>query len=98
MNRTTMFALVVSGALVMTAPYAFAEGDEDKKPEQPQALIVASADDSPYPEEPAPGSDLSPRTTVILAEGDEKPSQPAPELLAEGDEKPTQPAPELIAV
>lgn len=35
--------------------------------------------------------------SVVYAEGDEKPSQPAPELIAEGDEKPSQPAPELIA-
>jgi hypothetical protein len=82
MIRRTLLALAVSSAFVMNAPYAFAEGDEDKKPEQPQALIVASTDDSPYPEETAPGSDLSPGATVILAEGDEKPSQPAPELLA----------------
>ena len=33
----------------------------------------------------------------LIAEGDEKPTQPAPELIAEGDEKPTQPAPELIS-
>lgn len=35
--------------------------------------------------------------TVVYAEGEEKPTQPAPELIAEGQEKPTQPAPELIA-
>ena len=35
--------------------------------------------------------------SVVYAEGDEKPTQPAPELIAEGDEKPTQPAPELIS-
>ena len=68
MNRRLILTVTLASAFAVPMSAAYAEGDEDKKPEQSQ-LIVAEGDEkeTSKPE--------------LIAEGDEK-AAPKPELIA----------------
>ena len=66
--------------LEMALPWYLTEGDEDKKPEQPQARwILAEGDEDKKPEQP--------QAQLILAEGDEEKKPDSQLILSEGDEE-----------
>lgn len=74
MNRKTILALALAGVFAAPMSNVYAEGDEDKKPEQSQ-LIVAEGDE-----------DKKPESSQLIAEGDEKKDAPKPELIAGRDD------------
>lgn len=83
MTRKLLLALSLGSVLAVPMANVYAEGDEDKKPEQPQAQLILAEGD----EEKKPDSQL------ILSEGDEDKKSDSQLILSEGDEdkKPDQP-------
>ncbi len=78
MNHKLMMALALAGVFTVPMSTAYAEGDEQKKPEQSQ--LIAAEDDkkeTPKPETPK---------LQFVAEDDKK-DPLKPELIAEGEDK-----------
>lgn len=83
MTRKLLLALSLGSVLAVPMSNVYAEGDEDKKPEQPQAqVIVAEGDEEKKPE-----------SQLILSEGEDEKKSESQLILSEGDEdkKPEQP-------
>jgi Ni/Co efflux regulator RcnB len=70
MNRKLILAVALASAFAVPMSAAYAEGDEDKKPEQSQ-LTVAEGDE-----------DKKPESSQLIAEGDEDKKPESSQLTA----------------
>ena len=69
--------------LEIALPWFVADGDEDKKPEQPQ--LIADGDEDKKPEQPQ-----------LIADGDEDKKPEQPQLIADGDDEKKPESPQLM--
>lgn len=73
MNRKFLLAISLASVLAAPSTAVYAEGEDEKKPEQPQ--LIAEGDEEKKPEQPQ-----------LLAEGEDEKKPEQPQLLAESDD------------